>query len=91
MTDVPDSTYDGDEVLNSFNRSVRLNQQWILRAGDVPVVLSLYLRRQHDRLLEGTISTIKVKKLHLDLFRDQFTIHRAVRIARYCIAQPRGA
>ena len=72
VTCVHYSIYD-DEVLESFNRSVQLNQQWILRAGDIPVVLSLNLRHQCDNVLEGFLSPIKVKKLHLGLAgHDQF-------------------
>ena len=75
MTCVPDSIGDEDEdvVLESLNRSVQLSQQWILRAGDIPVALSLNLRRPCDGVLEGILSPIKVKKLHLDLVgHDQF-------------------
>ncbi|KAF8309538.1 hypothetical protein F5887DRAFT_1294313 [Amanita rubescens] len=51
------------EILDSFNRSVQLNQQWILRAGDTPVALSLQMRRPCDGVLERILSPIKLKKL----------------------------
>ncbi|KAF8335590.1 hypothetical protein F5887DRAFT_609824 [Amanita rubescens] len=73
VTCVPNSFRSHSEVLDSFNRSVQLNQQWILRAGDIPVALSLHLYHPCDGVLEGILSPIKVKKLHLDLFEFQVT------------------
>jgi len=72
-TCVPNSIFDDSKVLDKFNRSVQLNQQWILRAGDIPVALSLQLRRSCDSVLEGIISPIKLKKLHLGLVGYQVT------------------
>ncbi|KAF8335593.1 hypothetical protein F5887DRAFT_609835 [Amanita rubescens] len=55
------------EVLDTFNRAMQLNRQWILRAGGIPVALSLQLRQECDGVLQRTLSPIKLKKLHLSL------------------------
>jgi hypothetical protein len=70
VTRVPNSVCRHSEVLDSFNRAMQLNRQWILRAGDIPVALSLHLRRQCDGVLERILSPIKLKKLHLSLVGD---------------------
>ena len=55
VTCVSDSIGDHarDFVLDSFSRFVQLSQQWVLRAGDISVTLSLNLRSACDGGLEG--------------------------------------